>query len=298
VSSFSAAVSPTTATIAAGTSATFTVTLTPQVAPFRTPITLTCDSFTLPPQTTCTFSPPTVTLGAGAAQSTMTLRTTAPPSATASRRRQAGLPWPPIDIARLRLAPSMVLWPFAALLVWSAMRRQRLTRRATAAAIGSLTLAAVLGQAIFSSVPASADAGLALFPSSLTFGPQVVGTTAPAQLVYLTNVGADPLTLASISMTGPFTETDNCGAGPAGSLNAGASCLINVSFAPTTSSTTPVTGSMTIVDGAAGSPHTVTLSGTGSDVPISGTPAGIYAVGVGGTSGSLTNTAVLRLTVQ
>jgi hypothetical protein len=299
VSTFSSAVSPAAATLAAGKSATFLVTLTPQVAPFRTPITLTCDSTTLPPQTACSFNPPTVTLGLAAARSTMTLTTTAPAaSATPNRRRKAGLWWLPGDLTRMRPSPALVLWPFAALLILSAMRRQQFTRRATAAAIASLTVAAVLGQAIFGSVPASADAGLALFPTTLTFGPQVVGTTAPAQLVYLTNVGADPLTLASISMTGPFAETDTCAAGPSGSLNAGASCTINVTFSPTISSTAAVTGSMTIVDGAAGSPHTVSLSGTGSDVPLSGTPAGIYSVGVGGTSGLLTNTAVLTLTVQ
>ncbi len=294
VSNFSSAVSPATATVAAGKPATVAVTLTPVVAPFRTPITLTCDSTTLPPQTACTFNPPTVTLSGGVpVRSTMTLTTTAPPpSATANRRRKAGLPWPPIDVTRMRLAPSMALWPFAALLVWSAMRRQRLARRATAAAIGSLTLAAVLGQAIFSSVPAWADAGLALFPSSLTFDSQVVSTTAPAQLVYLTNVGADVLNLVTISATGEFAQTNNCGT----SLNAGASCTIAVTFAPTT--TGARTGSLQISDNAAGSPHTVALSGTGGVVPATGTPPGTYAIGVGGTSGSLTNTAVLTLTVQ
>ncbi|MBZ5558429.1 MAG: choice-of-anchor D domain-containing protein [Acidobacteriia bacterium] len=293
VSNFAAAVSPASATIAAGQSAKFTVTLTPQVAPFRTPITLTCDSTTLPPNTACAFNPPTVTLGPVPVQSTMTLTTTAASGLGAvTRPRKAGLAWPPIDFTRMRPAPSMVLWPFAALLVWGAMRRPRVTRRATAAAVCALTLAAVLGQAIFTTVPALADAGIALFPSSLTFDSQIVSTTAPAQLVHLTNVGADALSLTTISTTGDFGQTNDCGA----SVDPGKSCTIAVTFAPVTTGSR--TGSLTIADSAAGSPHTINLAGTGGVVPASGTPTGTYAIGVGGTSGSLLNTAVLTLTVQ
>jgi hypothetical protein len=292
VSNFSAAVSPSTATLVAGESATFTVTLIPTIAPYRTPITLTCDSKTLPPQTACTFNPPTVTLGPIPVQSRMTLTTTAvSPSPAAKRRGQAGGWLLPVDVTPLRPAPSMLLWPFAASLVWLGLRRP-LKRRATAAAVCSLTLAGVLGQAIFSSVPAVAAAGIALFPSSVTFGTQVVGTTAPAQLVYLTNVGADALGITSITTSGDFGQTSNCGA----SVDPGASCTIAVTFAPT--STDARTGILTITDGAVGSPHTINLTGTGGVVPTSGTPPGTYAIGVGGTSGSLTNTAILTLTVQ
>lgn len=298
VANFAAVVSPNTATLVAGKSATFTVTLTPQIAPYRTPITLACDSATLPPQTTCTFNPPTVTLGPLAVQSRMTLTTSAASAAPAAKRRdKAGIWRPNIAPTRLRPAPSMLLWPFAALLVWTAMRGPRHSRhflqgRATAAAVCSLTLAGVLGHAILNGVPAVAAAGIALFPSSLTFDSQVVGTTAPAQLVYVTNVGADALTIGSITTSGDFGQTNTCGA----SVDPGASCTIAVTFAPLSAGSR--TGTLTLVDSAAGSPHTINLSGTGGVVPSSGTPAGAYAIGVGGTAGSLTNTAVLTLTVQ
>jgi len=296
VANFFSAVSPGTAALVAGKSARFAVTLTPKFSSYRTPITLACDSATLPPQTTCSFNPPTVTLNQFAVQSTLTLTTTAASAAAvAPRREKAGVPWPPIDLTRLRPSPSMVLWPFAALLVWSAVgRRQRrpLGRRATAAAVCSLTLAGVLGQAIVSTVPAGAAAGIAVFPSSLTFDTQVVGTTAPARLVYVTNVGDAALNISGISTSGDFGQTTTCGA----SLAVGANCTITVTFQPTSAGAR--TGTLTIADGAAGGPHTVSLAGTGGVVPASGTPSGTYAIGVGGTSGSLMNTAILTLTVQ
>jgi hypothetical protein len=294
VSNFTAAVSPNTATLAAGVAATFTVTLTPQVAPFRTPITLACDSATLPPQTTCTFNPPTVTLGGIPVQSKMTLKTTAATASGAVKRREKAALLPVDVFTRARLSPSMVVWPLAAALIWTAVRRPRRTfqrRRATAAAVCSLTLAGILGQAIFSA-PADAASGIALFPSSLTFDSQVVGTTAPAQIVSLTNPGADALTISTISATGDFGQTNTCGA----SLDPEASCTIAVTFAPVSAGAR--TGNLTIINNAAGSPHTIALAGTGGVVPDSGTPAGTYAIGVGGTSGTLLNTAVLTLTVQ
>ncbi|MBI3490751.1 MAG: choice-of-anchor D domain-containing protein [Acidobacteria bacterium] len=294
VTTFAAVVSPNTATLTAGKSARFTVTLTPQVGPFRTPITLACNSTTLPPQASCSFNPPTVTLGPNAASATLTLTTAAAaPAPTLRRGDEAGGRRPPFDFPPLRPAPSMLLWPFAASVVWLALRRP-VRRRAAAAAVCALTAAGVLGQAVFSGVPASAAmaAGIALFPSSLTFDSQVVGTTSPAQLVYLTNVGADALTIATVTANGDFSQTNTCGS----SVDPGASCTIAVSFAPTSAGAR--TGTLTLVDGAAGSPHTITLSGTGGVVPSSGTPAGTYVVGVGGTAGSLTNTAALTLTVQ
>ncbi|MBI3402017.1 MAG: choice-of-anchor D domain-containing protein [Acidobacteria bacterium] len=286
VSNFAAAVSPATATLTAGKSAAFTVTLTPQIAPFRTPITLTCDSATLPPQTTCAFNPPTVTLGPIPVQSRLTLTTTA---ATASGEVNSYF------FTRIRPTPPMVmwvLWPFAAALIWSALPRSRGQRQRRAAlAVCALTLAGVLGQAMVG-VVAGAAAGIALFPSSLTFDMQVVGTTAPAQLVSISNPGADALSITTISASGDFAQTNNCGT----SLDPGASCTVSVTFAPVTVGAR--TGSLSIIDSAAGSPHTVSLAGTGGVVPDSGTPAGTYAIGVGGTSGTLLNTAVLTLTVQ
>ena len=60
------------------------------------------------------------------------------------------------------------------------------------------------------------------------------------------------------------------------------------------------TGSISVVDDATGSPHTVTLSGTGQTAPAStgGTPAGSYTIGISGTVGTLSHFGSVILTVQ
>jgi hypothetical protein len=84
-----------------------------------------------------------------------------------------------------------------------------------------------------------------------------VGSTSSAQTVTLTNTGNALLTITGIAVSGDFSETSTCGS----SLAAGASCKISVKFAPTATGTR--TGAVTIDDSAAGSPHIVSLTGTG-----------------------------------
>ncbi len=92
---------------------------------------------------------------------------------------------------------------------------------------------------------------------ALNFGVQATSTTSAAKGVTLTNSGDSTLTVSSVSATGDFAQTNNCG-----SLSAGGGCTINVTFTPTTSGAR--TGRVTIVDNAAGSPHVIRLFGTGS----------------------------------
>lgn len=96
-----------------------------------------------------------------------------------------------------------------------------------------------------------------LSPSSLTFSSQIVGTTSAVQSVTLTNSGTATLSITSISVTGDFAETNACG----NSVSAGSNCTVNVTFTPT--ATGSRSGSVSIVDNASGSPHTVNLTGTG-----------------------------------
>ncbi|MGO9273506.1 MAG: beta strand repeat-containing protein [Terriglobia bacterium] len=100
-----------------------------------------------------------------------------------------------------------------------------------------------------------------LSPSSLSFSPQSVGTTSGPQPVTLSNTGNAALTITSIATSANFGQTSTC----AGSVAAGFSCTINVTFSPT--ATGPLTGTLTITDngnGVPGSTQTVTLSGTGT----------------------------------
>jgi len=108
-----------------------------------------------------------------------------------------------------------------------------------------------------------------LSPTSLTFGNVVVGATAAAKTVTLTNSGTATLNISSIATSGDFaltTSTKPCGS----TLAAGKNCTIKVTFTPTQVGAR--TGNLTITDNASGSPQTVPLSGTGT-VQATLTPA-------------------------
>jgi hypothetical protein len=121
-------------------------------------------------------------------------------------------------------------------------------------------------------VGASAAPVAAVSPSSLTFSGQLLGTTSAAQSVTLSNTGTAALTLANISTTGDFSQSNNCGVNVAAS----GSCTINVTFTPqlatpVPSAPTTLIGTLTITDNSGnttGSTQTVSLSGTWEDFTI------------------------------
>ncbi len=106
---------------------------------------------------------------------------------------------------------------------------------------------------------------------SLTFSQQTLGTTSTAQNVTLSNPGNAPLTINSITTTGAdpsdFIETNHCPSNVA----ANGSCVLNISFTPTAVGNR--TASLSISDNAAGSPQTVTLTGTAVQTTASVEPA-------------------------
>ncbi|HKW33377.1 MAG TPA: choice-of-anchor D domain-containing protein, partial [Candidatus Acidoferrum sp.] len=108
-----------------------------------------------------------------------------------------------------------------------------------------------------------------LAPTSLTFAGQLITTTSAAQNVTLTNSGTAPLTISSIAISGTnsgdFSQTNTCPASSA-TLAVNANCTISVTFTP--SVTGSRTGSLTITDNASGSPHSVSLTGMGSDFSL------------------------------
>jgi hypothetical protein len=106
---------------------------------------------------------------------------------------------------------------------------------------------------------------LTVTPTSLDFKGQDVNTSSAPKTITLTNTSSLPVTLSSITASGPFTEKSQCGTVLAGS----ATCSIEVVFTPSTLG--PQNGSISITDGAAGSPQTVSLTGSG-DAPLSITP--------------------------
>ena len=99
-------------------------------------------------------------------------------------------------------------------------------------------------------------------PTSLTFVSQPIGASSTGASVSLHNSGTSALTISSISATGDFAETNNCGA----SLAAGMDCQITVTFTPTVVGNR--TGTLSIADSSSGSSQTVALSGMGTDFSI------------------------------
>ncbi|MBY8881912.1 choice-of-anchor D domain-containing protein [Actinacidiphila acidipaludis] len=95
-------------------------------------------------------------------------------------------------------------------------------------------------------------------PASLSFGGTVVGATAAAQTVTVTNSGTTSATVSAVSAGGDFSQTNNCS-----TIAVGASCAVTVSFKPTAGGAR--TGTLTVTSNANNSPTTVALSGTGID---------------------------------
>jgi ASPM-SPD-2-Hydin domain-containing protein/centrosomal CEP192-like protein len=114
-----------------------------------------------------------------------------------------------------------------------------------------------------------------LSPTSLTFGPQLIGTISQPQTVTLSNSGASTLTISTISSNSTeFAATNNCN----GSVAPGGNCSIQVTFNPSATGTR--TGTVTLTDNAfnSGGTQTVGLTGTGTATQapaVSLSPAGL-----------------------
>jgi len=102
-----------------------------------------------------------------------------------------------------------------------------------------------------------------LTPSSLTYATQLVGTSSAEQTATLTNTGNQDVTVSSIAISGPFTETNNCPS----SIEVGGTCQIQAVFSPTARGT--ASGTLTVTDNTSTSPQTVSLSGTGTVMSLS-----------------------------
>jgi sugar lactone lactonase YvrE len=106
-----------------------------------------------------------------------------------------------------------------------------------------------------------APPALSLSATSLVFPSQQLFVASASQSVTLTNTGGSTLDFISIGTTGvdasSFMFGNTCGT----TLAAGASCVIHGNLTPT--KTGALTASIIVTDKAAGSPQTISLSGTG-----------------------------------
>ncbi len=102
---------------------------------------------------------------------------------------------------------------------------------------------------------------IAAAPTQLAFSPQVLGSSSSSQLITLTNRGGTVASVSAITITGDFTQTNNCHTLAAN----GGTCPIEVTFTPSASGQR--SGSVTFAN-SAGSPQTVSLTGTGVDFAL------------------------------
>jgi hypothetical protein len=120
---------------------------------------------------------------------------------------------------------------------------------------------------------AAISPAIQLFPSSLTFQGQNLRTMSAAQSITITNAGNTQLAINGVSVVGTnagdFSETNNCPANLAVSPP-GNSCVVQVTFFP--SAVGSRSAAVSVADNAAGSPHTVTLTGTGTQPSVSLAP--------------------------
>jgi hypothetical protein len=112
-----------------------------------------------------------------------------------------------------------------------------------------------------------------LSPTTLNFTSQLVGTTSGPKAATLSNNGSVALGISSVAVTGDFVQTNNCEP----SVASGASCTINITFAPASAGNR--TGTLTIMDSAPDAPQSLSISGAGADFSLSSsqTPATIAA---------------------
>src|SRR5277367_4334272 len=108
-------------------------------------------------------------------------------------------------------------------------------------ALGLLILALFFLQI---TIPSAQAQTATLSSASHNFG-SVALTSSASTNVRLTNSGTTALSVSSITPSGGFTETNTCVTTP---VAAGRSCVITITFAPTTIAT--FTGAVTIADGA------------------------------------------------
>jgi hypothetical protein len=140
----------------------------------------------------------------------------------------------------------------------------------------------------------SAFGALSVAPGSLTFPLTSVGSTSNPQVVTLSALG--PLTINNIQTSGAFSESDDCPA----SLPNGTACTVYVYFSPTGAGNS--FGSVTINDnGFFNALSTVSLSGIGTAITLSGVPINFGAQLVNTTSATktvtVTNTGTSAITM-
>jgi uncharacterized membrane protein len=102
-----------------------------------------------------------------------------------------------------------------------------------------------------------------LVPSSVSYGNQKVGTTSPAKKVRLTNGLTTGLTISSINVSGDFALASLGTCPKNGTVAAGASCIVAVTFKPKLAGLR--SGNLVLQTSYPTAPVSVSMSGTGTN---------------------------------
>jgi hypothetical protein len=146
----------------------------------------------------------------------------------------------------------------------------------------------------------TADSPVTLTPATLAFGNQAVGSTSADQSVTIKNTGTTSLTL-TIAASGSYLESKPASGACGSSLAGGASCTIDVQFAPAVLGS--IDGGVSVSYSGTNSPQVVGLTGTGiGQVTISPSSIAFSSQQVGTTSGAkkvtVTNNSGSAVTVS
>jgi hypothetical protein len=130
---------------------------------------------------------------------------------------------------------------------------------------GDLKPDLVVADRRFDDVVVLLNTGVASFSPTtpLLFAAQLLNTASSAQTVSLTNTGTSALAISSVSVRGPFEQSNTCGK----NLAPAATCNFNITFTPTAKGN--ANGLITLNDSASSKPQAIELSGAGTVVELS-----------------------------
>ncbi|MGA8792471.1 hypothetical protein [Candidatus Binatus sp.] len=228
-----------------GTTATATATATAtQTATSTATPTATATATATPTRTIAATATPTRTATATATP-TRTIATTATPTRTATATATPTRTATATATRTATATPTRTATPTA-------------TRTATATATATRTATATPTRTATPTATATPKPGVfSLNEVGLLFDPRRVGTTSSSQTITVTDNSGNQISSLSLSITGDFAKSTNCGSILAGH----ASCNVLVTFHPT--KTGIRIGTLTITGTASNSPRTVSLLGLG-----------------------------------
>jgi len=105
---------------------------------------------------------------------------------------------------------------------------------------------------------------LQVSPANLAFSSVATGSSASLSLTLLNN-GSAPIAAIALTVTGDYTVSVPCAVA---TLAPGGSCSVTIQFTPSTAG--PRTGTLTIASSDAASPVAIPLTGTGSNLAVTG----------------------------